>query len=287
MSIPTHVHITEREGDGTWEDCTWCSGLEFYRDAFDSSKPATHAEAEALRAASGEPPTGGSNLGDLRRGIKARYGADLPPAINNASILAYLKEGYCSVLQGSMVAFPSTSHLSVWDPSFDGGHAVYLARVDGVLLWCDPEAPLGANVPVAVTPAEVTAFVKAFPGQAIVAPIKQAKEAVIMSIATRGLTLTTDYAVNLPAGTGVVDAPGGTLIGNFTGPVDYFGTSGPLKAVRVPTPDGSVIGYTSTAATPYKKAVAPPVVDTSPFTQADLDKAVAAEKARLRGLLGL
>jgi hypothetical protein len=98
-----------------------------------------------------------------------------------------------------------------------------------------------------------------------------------VSIATRGLTLTSDYSLDLPAGTGIVDAPGGQLIGHFTGTFDYFGTDGALKAVRVPTDAGSVIGFTSTAATPYKKPVVV-VPDPTPFTQADLDAAVSQIK---------
>lgn len=170
----THVHISEREADGTWEDCTWDSGLEFYRDAYDPSKPATHAEAQALRAASGEPTTGGSNIGDLRRGVKARYGFTLPLPIDAKTILTALKPGYVSTVQGSMSAFGPDHPLSAWDRNFDGGHAVWLARtLDGKLLWCDPEAPRLADVPVVVTSGQVQKFVDAFAGQALVAPALQ------------------------------------------------------------------------------------------------------------------
>lgn len=167
----THVHITEREPDGSWEDCTWMAGLEFYRDAFDPSKPATHAEGQALRAASGEPPTGGSNQGNFRTGVANRYHHALPPAIPARNILTALKPGYCATVQGSMSAFGPNDPLSKWDRNFDGSHDIYLARTpSGVLLWCDPEAPATADVPVIVTPAQVQKFVNAFNGEAIVAP---------------------------------------------------------------------------------------------------------------------
>jgi len=167
----THVHISEREADGTFEDCTWDSGLEFFRDAFDPSKPHTHAEAQALRAASGEPPTGGSNLGDFRKGVAARYRHTLPPAISNRGILTALKPGMVAVVQGSMSAFGPTNPLSKWDRNFDGGHAVWIGRhPDGTLLWCDPEAPTAAAVPIAISSSDVQKFVNAFAGQAIVAP---------------------------------------------------------------------------------------------------------------------
>lgn len=180
MSAPKeHIHITEREGDGTWEDCTWCSGLEWYRLTYDKSKPATHAEAEALRAAAGKPPTGGSNTEDLRRGIKARYGVSVVPEISGFSNLwNALLPGMAAMVQGSMKAFPPTHRLSKWDPSFDGGHAVCVMRISATeLLWCDPEAPTGAAVPVTITKAELQSFVTAFGGTHLVAPILSMQEA--------------------------------------------------------------------------------------------------------------
>lgn len=170
----THKHISEREADGSWEDCTWDGGLEFYRDAIDPSVPATHTEAQALRAASGEPPTGGSNLGDFRKGVAARYHRTLPPAISNKSILTALKPGYVGTVQGSMSAFGPLNVLSKWDRNFDGGHATWVARTPGgVLLWCDPEAPTTADVPVIISEADLQKFVDAFNGEAIVAPALQ------------------------------------------------------------------------------------------------------------------
>lgn len=170
----THKHISEREPDGSFEDCTWDAGLEFYRDAIDPSKPATHAEAQALRAASGEPPTGGSNLGDFRRGVAARYHRTLPPAINAHGILTALKPGYVGLVQGSMSAFGPLHVLSKFDRNFDGGHAVWAGRTPGgALLWCDPEAPTTADVPVLISEANLQKFVDAFAGQAIVAPALQ------------------------------------------------------------------------------------------------------------------
>jgi hypothetical protein len=188
--VPTHKHISEREADGTWEDCTWDAGLEFYRDAVDPSVPATHAEAQELRKASGEPPTGGSNMGDFRRGVKNRYHDDLPPAINAHNILSALKPNMCATVQGSMKAFGSTHRLSKYDRNFDGSHDVYIANVGGKLYWCDPEAPTTADVPVIVSPAEVQAFVNAFGGEAIVAPIQslQKESTVDLKTYTPGAT---------------------------------------------------------------------------------------------------
>lgn len=170
----THIHITEREPDGSWEDCTWMGGLEFYRDAIDPSKPATHAEGQALRAASGEPLTGGSNLGDFRKGVAARYHRTLPPAVSNKTILTALKPGYVGTVQGSMSAFGPLHPLSKWDRNFDAGHNVWVARTPGgVILWCDPEAPTTADVPVLISEDNLQRFVNAFAGEAIVAPALQ------------------------------------------------------------------------------------------------------------------
>lgn len=168
-----HVHISEREPDGSWEDCTFDSGLEWYRLTYDARKPATHAEAEALRHASGQPPTGGSNIGDLRRGIAKRYGVFVVASISGFSNLkAALKPGYAAVVQGSMKAFGPTHPLSKWQAHFDGGHAVLVANVDGTLLWCDPLAPNGASVPVPITWAELEDYVRAFSGRHLVARIR-------------------------------------------------------------------------------------------------------------------
>lgn len=172
--IPDHVHISEREADGTWEDCTWDTGLEWYRLVYDARKPATHAEAQLLRRASGEPATGGSNYGDFARGVKARYGTTIPARISGYSALrAALTPGKVAAISGSMKVFGSTHRLSTYDRNFDGAHAVLLINIDGTLYWCDPEAPTTAAVPVKVTWAEVQLFVSALAGSHVVGKIKR------------------------------------------------------------------------------------------------------------------
>ncbi len=103
--------------------------------------------------------------------MAARYHHTLPAATPARNILTDLKPGYCATVQGSMSAFGPLDPLSKYDRNFDGAHDVYIARTPGgVLLWCDPEAPTTADVPVIVTPAQVQKFVNAFNGEAIVAP---------------------------------------------------------------------------------------------------------------------
>lgn len=166
-----HKHVSERQ-PGAWIDCTWDSGVEFVRLTHDKSIPATHAEGDALRAATGD--TGGSNIGDLRKGIRARYGYWTPLPISGfADLWAALKPGTAAVVQGSMAAFGPSHRLSRFDPTFDGGHASLVIRLDGNdrVWWCDPEGPATGYIGEWMAKAELSAFVKAFAGQHIVAPI--------------------------------------------------------------------------------------------------------------------
>jgi hypothetical protein len=288
-----HIHISEREADGTWEDCTWDSGLEWYRLVYDKSRPATHAEAQLLRHASGEPATGGSNLGNLKTGILRRYGKTTPALISGFSNLqAALTNNKCAVIQGSMKAFGSTHRLSTWDRNFDGSHAVMLMNFGGRLLWCDPEAPTSANVPVAVTWAEVKAFVTAFAGQHLVGPIKNTT---IITAPEGGTmpnlnTVLLGYTANLKPLSNVrvlpdiqstkVRTSGSTkepiaLVGTVTGDVDPGNGSNVWyefidKGVHVYTAKDNVLD------------IKPPVTVVTPddgYTKATQDAAVAAQKA--------
>jgi hypothetical protein len=95
-----------------------------------------------------------------------------------------------------------------------------------------------------------------------------------MAISTSGLTLTSDYEIVLPAGSDVLDAPGGKKLGDFAGPHDYFGSADGYKAVRVDPPNSSsVIGYTASAASPVKKPVITP--DCKAAVNAALDHVLA------------
>lgn len=311
-AIPGHIHITERESDGSWENCTECSGLEFYRDAIDSSKPATHAEAEALRDASGRAKTGGSNLGDFRKAVLARYGKSLPPAISNKSIVSALKPGMCAVVQGSMSVFGPTHRLSKWDPHFDAGHAVYVANVGGTILWCDPEAPTGAAVPVTITASELQTFVNAFNGEAIVAPIKalQKDDSVFNLVKSfPGYTAAIKPQSNVRAAPHITATKFRT-VGATAEPVVLVGT---VSGDKDPA-NGSTVWYVWWKNGRWEFTALDNITNVAPpsggLTQADVDKAVsaqkttdaaltqkavdaatesatAAEKARVRGILGI
>ncbi len=76
-----------------------------------------------------------------------------------------------------------------------------------------------------------------------------------VSISTTGLTLTSDHAVTLPKGTAIYQAPenGAKVLGKASGAVGYYGTpAAGWKAVRVDLGYGTLIGYTTTAASAYK-----------------------------------
>lgn len=191
-AIP-HVHVSEREGahvwpdgrldDAAWEDCLWSAAVEWVR-ALGRNVPATHAEAEALRAASGQGPLGGSTLDDLRRGLAARYRSTMPAPIGGAAaVVAALAPGTAAVVIGSLGAVPAGDRLRRWQPGFVGGHAVYVERtLDGTWLWCDPLAPVGTS-PDRVTEADV----RTFASSAVVGPVTfvDVEEVPMYSIVTR------------------------------------------------------------------------------------------------------
>jgi hypothetical protein len=169
IRLVPHIHVTEREGahdwpdgrvdDAKWEDCLFASAVEWVR-ALGRDIPATHAEAEALRADSGLGPLKGAFLSDLSRGLAKRYGLTMPYPLTGApTLLRALEPGMAAVINGSMGAFPAGHRLRRWDPAFTGGHSVYLERtLDGSLLWCDPLAPAGAAVPERVTEDDIKTF---------------------------------------------------------------------------------------------------------------------------------
>lgn len=152
MSMYRPPQVTEREPDGTWEDCTWASGVMLNNAAHGAAVvPSDQAEYQALRVAGGDGPaehTGdGSNALQLQVGIAARYGwtprrLGAPGiATSWAEIWAMLVPGVACVLQGSMSGL--STHYRRWDPPFAGDHAVYVQREDALSrLWFqNPLAP--------------------------------------------------------------------------------------------------------------------------------------------------
>lgn len=288
-NVPSvHDHISERESDGTWEDCTWDAGLEYYRLAHDKSRPATHTEAQALRAASGEPPTGGSNVGDFRRGVKARYGVSLPLPISGWTALrAALKPNTVALVQGQMDVFGPTHRLSRWQRGFDGGHAVcVLVLADGTLWWCDPLATDTGYRGERVTAAELKAFVTSFTGQHLVSPIKY--------LDTQEVTVA-NLVTYLPGYTATVKRQSNVRAEPRIGATKYHTFSADIKVNLVGTVKGDVDpangsdiwyeffhdGRSEYTAKDNVKDVQPPAPVDDGFTKATQDAALAAQKATL------
>lgn len=216
----THVHVSEREGghrwsdgrwdDAIWEDCLWSAGLEVLRFA-GLSAPATHAEMEALRAASGEPPTGGSNHGDLARGTLRRYGVSLPVGSGFAA-LTVLPVGSAAAVNGSWKAFAPTHRLRRHD-DFEGSHTIAVFKLDGSQrFWlCDPLAPAVYDGEWA-TWDEVRLFMAGFDGRFSHARYKLLEEAVATITIT---VLPWRGTLTIPAGS----SPSGLKIDPATGTI--------------------------------------------------------------------
>lgn len=148
-----HVHVSEREiehvwtdgqkDDRRWEDCAYCSAVEWVRAIGHPEVPATHAEAEALRRDAGQGPAGATSIDQLRTGLKTRYAIDTPAIKTWAALSAALVPGSAAVVIGSMGVLDA--HWRRWDPAFGGVHATCVFRLDDspAVWWCDPLAPSG------------------------------------------------------------------------------------------------------------------------------------------------
>lgn len=156
LSRAQHNHVSEREiahrwpngqwDDAAWEDCTFMTGVEWCRLTHSRAIPPTHFEGERLRQSSGSRPSGGTNIDDLSRGIRRRYGYNPGTSIRGfGELWRQLKPGKAAVCQGVMGVFPYGHRLRRWDRGFNGKHCVLVVRVDASdrVWWCDPLAPEG------------------------------------------------------------------------------------------------------------------------------------------------
>lgn len=164
-----HVHVSEREiahtwpdgqkDDGKWEDCLWCSIVEWLNETY-KDIPDTLVYAELLRDASGEPPTGGSNFTDVQRAFVAlKIPITLEPKFF-PTFWTRLAPGRSGVANGNMGNFPAGHRLRRHDPGFASGHTVEVHRPDTTerVWWCDPLAPKGTYTGEWVTKAELQKF---------------------------------------------------------------------------------------------------------------------------------
>lgn len=181
MTLPAlishHVHVSEREqahtwpdgqkDDGAWEDCVWCSLVEWLNDTLNVHVPDTLAYAEKLRDSAHMTPLGGTSFTNVVTALRAMgmAPADIHVVKGGKASLAALKPGMAAVVIGSTKGLKSGNSLRRWSPAFVGGHSVYLARLmDGRLWWCDPLAPAGAYNGQWTQSSFVQSFIDALPG---------------------------------------------------------------------------------------------------------------------------
>jgi hypothetical protein len=146
-----------------YKDCTYASGLMGMvyggYTAFPKGVYSTE-EREALERSDDQPNETGASLSDLRVAIRRRYGKDR--VINAPAALSGLLDrdntGY--VVQGNPGSFPAGHRLRRWQPSFAGGHAVFVyRRSDGTYRWLDPLATAKFEGDI-VSKADVLTFAK-------------------------------------------------------------------------------------------------------------------------------
>lgn len=270
-----HQHVSEREvahqgpcgwDDGRWENCLDVAVIEFVRATGHPEIPATHAEAEELRCASGLPATGASNFTAIRAGVKARYGLALPPVVKGATaIWTALAPGTAAVIIG---AGSPGGHQA----GFTAGHAITAFRLDPVdAVWaCDGLAPASYNGE-RLTKAQLFAYIAGQPtggaiigtivgGSSMIVGFKSATPAIgpgmvrlaaghsLVNMREAGKKLRTDYPWGIwPPDTEFSVAAGVDLFRwNDAAPVDIEGISPPLDKrnevyiVHLPQFGGSV-----------------------------------------------
>lgn len=241
--------VTSEREPGPWIDCVSCSGVTVVENGGRETTPHLD-DAHRIRSGAGLPHSGGMTTGDLVRGVKAAYGIDLVRVPRNKeAIRDKLGSGWSLAVFHVYGQLPS--HFQRWDTGFDGNHCAAIAGRNGQLAgWYDPLATQGyAGEWIDLDDLLAATFDDLYgmaPGAA--------GGGSPMAIGTKGLTLTTSHSLKLPDNAAITDYPGGgTVLGHASGSHDYFGGSGASKAVRFDPGSGSVIGYYTGGAGPYKK----------------------------------
>jgi hypothetical protein len=135
------VFASERES-GPWIDCSTCSAA-MAAHWHDPSVPATLATAHAIRSAAGRPHSGGLTVEQLKAGLTRALRITADP-INKQDIPSRLGHGYGIIVPLNYGDLPS--HLRRWQPSFRGGHSIFMCgrhASTGKFGWFDPLAPAG------------------------------------------------------------------------------------------------------------------------------------------------
>jgi hypothetical protein len=233
-----HLHVSEREKAHFWpdgrhddaaaEDCLWCSAIEVLRwGGLDI--PATPAEAEAMRAASGEPPTGPSNPDNLLAGAKKRYKIKLAKQNGNGLFWDRFTVGSAAIISGSLKAFPAGHTLRKHQPSSQGPHAVAVFRFDDQprAWWCDPLAFKASWPGIPVSRDQVEAFMAQLPNSYII--VRHNQFLAGGPISGNGAAAAAAKPVGPPTGmirTSFAGIPAGNAVSNRIGHAFDLGTRG-------------------------------------------------------------
>lgn len=274
MSAPKgHVHVSERE-PGSWVDCEWTSGVMFSRAMFSKDINPTLVEAHHLRTAAGALP-GGATAKQLQRGIKERYSHDTK-VVSGIPTLAL---GEAAAIQGSMGAFPKGHQLRRWDPAFAGTHCVFIAKTDSKshYWWDDPLAPSGTGYNGQwVAASDVERFIKGMSGAAHVVTATE-----VPSMTPRPITSESPATMDVSANTAWYDLDGTSKLAVQKSA--YSARFTPYQAGDKRAMYASLDGVRRIVlVSPTPGTVRPPdtAPDTTPYSQADVDNAVKAIKAK-------
>lgn len=155
---------TEREPDGSYEDCRWASGVMLANAAEGRNvHPVGQKENEALRKASGDSMEGGSNIFDLEKGMRARYGWSGPIGEHSwTKVWSALTPGTGLVIDGHLNAL--NDHYNRWNRT-RVPHDAYVQREDWQqrAWWMNPLAP-ASYAGEWITMGELRKFFEALPG---------------------------------------------------------------------------------------------------------------------------
>lgn len=161
--------VSEREADGSWEDCTWASGVMLANSVEGADKyPGTRREYESLRVAGGEEERegdgDGSHYGQLEVGLAKRYEL-YPFVLSGAGAVQAIPVGAAAAVQGLVLELPPRLQIT----GFRGAHSVFVIRRSfDVFLWFDPLRAKGAK-PVLASLREVQKYFEALRGAKILA----------------------------------------------------------------------------------------------------------------------
>jgi len=138
--------VTERfTAQTSFSDCGPCSAIMLANaSAGRNVHPGTKGEVIGFRHDAGASWDGPTATDELAQGLRIRYNVFTKLALRFPAVWAELDPGKGAVLAGRLSRFPVTHHLRRWDPSYRGGHFVFVERMDtsNRVWWMDPLAPI-------------------------------------------------------------------------------------------------------------------------------------------------